>query len=166
LKRFFDTLFRVNETICKVLLVILVLTVAYVVFGRFVLNQTPRWGEEVGLMAMVWIGMLSASLAIRTESHLKLSLIDLFLHARTIRWIDRVHTVLILAFALLLISQGIRLVEVANLNRLPGLGISSLWFYIVVPLSGIIMALHALERIFRKPEELNMLKPPQSESEE
>jgi TRAP-type transport system small permease protein len=152
-KAFFDALYKINELVCKILLVILVLTVANVVFGRFILGETPRWGEEVGRIAMVWIGMFSASLAIRTESHLKLGILDLLLPARTIRRIDRVNTLLIFGFSILLIIQGISLVEVAGLNRLPGLGISSSWFYIVVPIAGAVMALHSFERVMRKQDD-------------
>jgi len=150
MKKVFRFLYQANENMCKLFLILLVLVVSYVVFGRFVLNETPRWGEEIGLTLMVWIAFLSASLAIHDEKHLKLSLLDLFLPKRMLRWIDRIHTFGIMVFAVFLVLEGIALVEIGRLNRMPGLGITSFWFYLVVPISGAVMIIHCIERIFRK----------------
>ena len=149
MRRFFAVLYRINEAMCKLLLVALVLVVGFSVFGRYVLGWTPAWGVPIASMAMIAIAFLGTSLAIYDESHLKLSLIDLFLPARVIRWLDRLHTMLILGFGVLLVYHGIRLADLGRLSRIPGLGIRTFWFYLIVPVSGFVLVVHCVERLMR-----------------
>lgn len=149
MKRFFSLLYRVNELACRALLVALVLVVSFSVFGRYVLGWTPAWGVPVASMAMIAIAFLGTSLGVYDESHLKLTLIDLVLPVRVIRWIDRVHTVLVFGFGVLLVYYGIRLADLGRLSRIPGIGIRTFWFYIIVPIAGFVLAVHCLERLSR-----------------
>ncbi|MEW6624546.1 MAG: TRAP transporter small permease [Bacillota bacterium] len=134
------------EGLCKVLLVIQILTVSWVVFGRYVLNKTPRWGEELGLMTMVWFGLLSASLAIRSDSHLRLSLLDMILSKKNLKVVEWFVTIAVIGFACFLIWSGIQLVELTSSNRLSGIRISSAWLYLAVPVSGVAMLAQLLDK--------------------
>lgn len=154
MKRVFAFLYRINEFTCKVLLVALVLVVSFSVFGRYVLGWTPAWGVPVASMAMIAIAFLGTSLGVYEESHLKLTLIDLVLPPAAIRWIDRFHTVLVTGFGVLLVIYGIRLADLGRLSRIPGIGIRTLWFYIIVPVSGFVLVVHCLERLTRSAKDL------------
>ena len=60
----------VVEYICKFMLVVQLVVVSGVVIGRYVFSVTPAWGEEMALFAMVWFGLLSASIGVRDDTHL------------------------------------------------------------------------------------------------
>ena len=61
---------KVVEYVCKVMLLIQLVVVSGVVFGRYVYSYSPAWGEELALFAMVWFGLLSASTRVRDDAHL------------------------------------------------------------------------------------------------
>jgi TRAP-type C4-dicarboxylate transport system permease small subunit len=149
LQKIADKLYAVIETVCMVLTCAMVLVVAWIVFGRYVLNKTPAWGEELSLMIMVWIGLLSAALGLRDDSHLRLTIIDYFIPGKIIRGLKVFVVVLILGFSVLLFWQGIEITKIGMLNKMPGLGIPAAWFYLAAPVAGIVMLVFAIERLIR-----------------
>lgn len=68
--RFLDVLCGISELICGVSLVFLTVIFGWLVFGRYVLNSTPTWVEQVSLLLIVLIGFLGASIGVRYKTHL------------------------------------------------------------------------------------------------
>jgi len=136
----------VVESACKVMLIILVLTVCWVVFGRYVLHRTPPWGEELALLTMVWFGLLSGSLAIRRDAHLRITVVDFILPKKFRKALEWFVLSVIAAFAVVCIVSGILLVELTSANTMSGIGISSAWLYLAVPVSGVVMLVQTLDR--------------------
>ncbi len=71
--KFLDTLCSISEMICGVALVILTVIFGWLVFGRYVLNSTPTWVEQVSLLLIVLIGFLGASIGVHRNTHLGVS---------------------------------------------------------------------------------------------
>ena len=134
------------EYVCKFSLVVQLTVVSGVVFGRFVLNYTPAWGEEMALFAMVWFGLLSASTAVRDDSHLSLTFLDEKLPRRVKRLRDIVVLILIALFGLFFVVEGFNLVELTRNNSLPGMGISSSLLYAAIPVSGVAIIVQVIAR--------------------
>ncbi|MDF1790422.1 MAG: TRAP transporter small permease [Thalassobaculaceae bacterium] len=72
--------YRLLDLVCHVSLIIsgtamVVLTVIFgwLVFGRYVLNSTPTWVEQVALLLVALIGFLGASTGVHERSHLGVS---------------------------------------------------------------------------------------------
>ena len=63
--------------ICKLLtgvgLVVLTLIFGWLVFGRYVLNATPTWVEQVSLLLVMLITFLGAAVGIHENTHLGVS---------------------------------------------------------------------------------------------
>lgn len=63
--------------ICKVLtgvaLVVLTVIFGWLVYGRYVLNATPTWVEQVSLLLVVLITFLGAAVGIHENTHLGVS---------------------------------------------------------------------------------------------
>ncbi len=63
--------------VCKVLtgtaLVVLTLIFGWLVWGRYVLNDTPTWVEQVALLLVMLITFLGAAVGIHESSHLGVS---------------------------------------------------------------------------------------------
>ncbi len=68
--RFLDVLCGISELICGVALVFLTVIFGWLVYGRYVLNATPTWVEQVSLLLIVLIGFLGASIGVRYKTHL------------------------------------------------------------------------------------------------
>lgn len=71
--RILDLISDVSMAICGVSMVVLTVIFGWLVFGRYVLNSTPTWVEQVSLLLVVLIGFLGASVGIHKNTHLGVS---------------------------------------------------------------------------------------------
>jgi TRAP-type C4-dicarboxylate transport system permease small subunit len=65
----FSALARLTIAIAACSLCALVLVLAWQVFGRYVLNDSPGWTEPVALTLMSVAALFGAAVAVRQESH-------------------------------------------------------------------------------------------------
>ena len=67
---------RIDKTVMIItsgMLVFLICLVLTSVFFRYVLNNSLSWSEELARYICIWIGFLSASMALRRNMHIGLS---------------------------------------------------------------------------------------------
>lgn len=121
--------------------------VCYVVFARYVMNNAPRWGEEAALLCMVWFSLLSASLAIWDNRHIRVTVWELALPPRALRWLELGVHLTLMAIIALMTWYGRDLLGVVSRGRMSGTGISYLYLYGAVPASAVFMALATAQRI-------------------
>jgi TRAP-type C4-dicarboxylate transport system permease small subunit len=132
-----DIFFRGIMILCKITLVIQVFACAVVFVGRYVLGDTPAWADPVAMLCMVWLCILSSALAVRTDSHLRITIIDPFLSRRRLLCLEVLASIVVLAVAVFLIVSGGQLTELATRNRITGLGIATAWMTAVLPITGV-----------------------------
>lgn len=145
MKTFLDILFHGIDTTCRLLLAALTLSVLTTVFGRYVLNSTPRWGEELALTLIVWLSLLAVPLGLRNGWHIRLDLVQRVIRGRTKAGLGILDWLLSMAFAVMFIWYGTKL-AIQNLsNLMPGLGVSAFWQYLSVPVSGVLIVIALLE---------------------
>jgi TRAP-type transport system small permease protein len=104
-------------------LVVLVVTFGWLVFGRYVLNVTPTWVEQLALVLMGYITFLGAAAGVRENSHLG---VDMFRNklaepARTIVMIG--VDIALAAFGLVMLFAGFQLVKFGWNTLLPMLNV-------------------------------------------
>ncbi len=68
-----DGLSDACSVITSVALVFMTVIFGWLVFGRYVLNSTPTWVEQVSLLLVVLIGFLGAAIGIHKNTHLGVS---------------------------------------------------------------------------------------------
>ncbi len=68
-----DFISLVSQIVTGVGLVVLTVIFGWLVFGRYVLNATPTWVEQVSLLLVMLIGFLGASVGIHKNTHLGVS---------------------------------------------------------------------------------------------
>lgn len=56
--------------VCSVAIVVLLVIFGWLVFGRYVLNVTPTWVEQLALLLVCYITFLGAAVGIHEETHL------------------------------------------------------------------------------------------------
>lgn len=71
--RLLDLISKVNMLVGGIALVALTAMFGWLVFGRYVLNSTPTWVEQVALLLVMLIGFLGASVGIHRNTHLRIS---------------------------------------------------------------------------------------------
>ncbi|GAB2737733.1 TRAP transporter small permease [Salinifilum aidingensis] len=136
---------RALAAVCVTLFALLVVTVSWQVFTRQVLGEPSSWSEELAKYVFVWLGMFGAALVFSERGHIAVDVFVRKFPARPRRVVAALVQLAVLAFsALALVWGGARLTSVAwgqRLTALPGhLGI----VYVVMPITGVIIAAYAL----------------------
>jgi TRAP-type C4-dicarboxylate transport system permease small subunit len=130
---------RISLTI---LLTVMVLDVSWQVFTRFILQNPSSFTEELAGFLLIWIGLLGASYALYTKSHLGIDIMTSKLTGirKQISQII-IHIVVILFSLFIPVIGGIRLVHITlTLRQIsPALGIPMGYVYLVLPLTGFLM---------------------------
>lgn len=149
-ERIVDFFYDAVQWVCVACLAGQVVVVSYTVFGRFVLNDTPPWGDEIARVLMVWMSLLSASLAVRDDTHVRITMLDRLFGTvgRKIR--DTIFAVMNIAFCGVLFWKGIDLIEQTAKTKLPGSGLPSSILYASVCVGGLAMAVMLVYRLGRE----------------
>ena len=71
--RLLDALCQLSLVVSGTAMVTLTVIFGWLVFGRYVLNATPTWVEQVSLLLVALIGFLGASTGVHERSHLGVS---------------------------------------------------------------------------------------------
>ena len=70
----FDLLSRICLILAGTALVAMTLMFAWLVYGRYVLNDTPTWVEQVSHLLLMVIAFLGAAVGVRQDTHLSVVL--------------------------------------------------------------------------------------------
>ena len=156
LKPLYDATDRVLLFLCKLLLIGDVLITAWSVAGRYLpFISDPPWSEELVLTQMVYLAVLSATLAIRKRAHIRMTAFDPYLSRRTLLISDLLADIAVFILGVLLIVYGARLCAspLSSLGRYASLpALSKFWQYLSVPVAGVGMAIFEMEQIFQRAE--------------
>jgi TRAP-type C4-dicarboxylate transport system permease small subunit len=144
--QFFDVVYWIFMTTCKICFIAMVALTAYVVFNRYIVKSPLSWGEPVVLMFMVYMALVSAALAIRKDRHIRMQIIDFFMPRKVVAFFRGVAQVCIFFFGIFMIWNGCKFAVQAGRNLMTGVGIKSLWLYVAVPISGVAICLMEIER--------------------
>lgn len=152
IKPFYDVCDRVVMNMCKFLLVADIIITTIQVLGRYIsFLPDPTWSEEIILTCMAYMAVLSAALAIRKNSHIRMTAFDRYLPKKLLLFLDILadFAVLILAVIMLVVgwNYAIQIGSVGSYVSIPEL--SRFWMYLPVPLAGIAMILFEIENIFK-----------------
>lgn len=137
------------ERVCIALMVVLVADVFLGVWSRYVMRATFQWYDEVARLCFVWMIFLGAAVAVRRGAHFRLHLLIDRFGAAARRRVDLLVTVIVIAFAAVLVAGGIATLPLARRQVTDALEISMLWFYGALPVGGALMILFALPQLRR-----------------
>ena len=159
IKPFYDWAYKVMLFICKLLLIADIIITSVTVAGRyFPFFTAPHWGEEIVLTLMVYMAVLSATLAIRKRSHIRMTAFDKYLPTKLLVAMDLLADVAVLALGVVLLVEGAKVVsptgniaKFAKYSSLPNL--SQIWMYLPVAVAGVGMIIFELEQVFLRIEE-------------
>ncbi len=131
-------------------LVLMTAFVAWQVFCRYILNDSPSWTEPGSVMLMSWFIFLGAAVGVRENIHLGFDILLYVLPKGGKRVLRMISDIVILAFGMGMVWYGGKLVALTYNTTLPSLGVSGAFDYYPVVAGGFLIALFAAERIVRR----------------
>lgn len=131
-------------------LVLMTAFIAWQVFGRFVLNDTPTWTESMSVQLMGWFIFLGAAVGIREGYHLSFDVLLYVLSDRVKLWLFSISDLVVIAFSAGMAVYGYQLAEKAWPATLPNTGLPGGVDYLPLIGGGILMLVFTLERLVRR----------------
>lgn len=119
-----------------VALIVLIVTFGWLVFGRYVLNVTPTWVEQLALLLICYIAFLGAAAGVRDESHLGVTLFRDMVPTGVQKAVIIVIDFIIAAFGVVMCLAGITLMQFGWDSLLPMLDIPESFRTLAITLCG------------------------------
>ena len=147
-KSLYDRLLDIISQICTIvtgiMLVVLTVIFGWLVFGRYVLNATPTWVEQVSLLLIVYIGFLGASVGIHKKTHLGVAVFREISPKPVQRLFELVTHLLLAGFGLIMTIYGYKLTAFKWATEIPLLHVTEGLRSLPVVLSGIFIFLFSI----------------------
>jgi TRAP-type transport system small permease protein len=129
-------------------LLAIVAVVAWQVFGRYVLNDTPTWAESLALVLVLYVTMLGAAVGVRDAGHIGLeSLVALVIPERHLIWVEYAVHVLVGLFGILMAWHGRILAASVMAYKIPILGLPEGINHLPLVIAGGLITLFSIEHI-------------------
>lgn len=151
IKPVYDRIYDIVLLACKLLLVADILITSMAVAGRYIsFIPDPAWSEEVVLTAMSYMAVLSAALAIRRNSHIRMTAFDKYLPEKAIIVLDIISDLAVFALAVVMLVVGWRYaVQIGSRGTYVSMpSVSRFWMYFPIPLAGVAMIIFLIESMY------------------
>ena len=132
------------------LLFLMVLSVLWQIFSRYLLNAPSSFTEELARYLFIWIGILGAAYASGQQTHLSIDILPPKLSPQNRIKLRIFINVLIILFSLMvLVVGGGNLVYVNDLlgQSSAALGVPLSWVYSIIPVSGFLIIYYKVHEI-------------------
>ena len=151
IKPVYDWTYKILMFICKLLLIGDIIITAWAVAGRYIpFISDPHWSEEIVLTLMVYMAVLSATLAIRRGAHIRMTAFDSYLPKKTLLVSDILADIAVLVLGIVLVYYGIKFCNspLSLRGKYASLPLSKFWQYLPIPVAGVGMIIFEVEQIF------------------
>ena len=143
-----------------VLLTVQLIAIIVMVFGRYFFRHVPAGTEQLALFCLVWFAMLSISLSVRDDSHVKMEVIDKLVGPKNVIWFQLFCALVTAAFGVIMVVYGRQICAITSMSKLTGTKIPTSWLYGSAVFGGccmvfncIVFAVEALTKRFLGKEE-------------
>lgn len=152
IKPVYDWTYKIVLFICKILLIVDILITAMAVAGRYIpFIPDPAWSEQIVLTCMVYLAVLSATLAIRDNAHIRMTALDKWIPKNMIKVLDILADLAVLALGVIMLKYGMDVCQspMAKFGKYESIPtLSRVWMYVPIPLAGGSMIVFELEQIY------------------
>ena len=127
-----------------IMMVALIALFGWLVFGRYVLNDTPTWVEQASLLLIVWITFLGAGVGVWRNTHLSIEFVrDTFPPAAR-HALSLAADALLAAFGATMAYYGTSLALGTSRRLIPMLGIAESWRAVPLAICGVLTVVFAV----------------------
>lgn len=140
--KFFETVKKVEEVLCVILMVAMCLVVFAATVARYTGWFTISWSEEFARYCMIWVVFLGIGVAAVNGEHFAVEALSLFCPKKILNVIKVICAVLVVAFNLFAAYFGVVILEfqIAGGELTPSLYWPMWLIYLSIPLGLVIMA--------------------------
>lgn len=142
-----DGLARACIFLCSLALITLVATFGWLVFGRYVLNATPTWVEQLALLLVCYIVFLGAAVGVREQTHLGVTLFRDALPPALKGFVVLIGDVVLMLFGAVMCLSSLALFQFGWSTLLPMLNIPESFRTLSAVLCGGLICLFSATRI-------------------
>lgn len=139
-----DMLAKGEEWALVALVTVMSVVVFLQVLYRYFLSQPLYWSEELARYVFVWIALLGAALSVRKKGHFGMDYLHMKLPAAARGWITGFIYCAMGIVILVLLANGILLVQKTVDQESPAMQISMGWAYACLPIGAALMLIHLL----------------------
>lgn len=144
-----DVISKLSILVAGISIVVMTVIFAWLVYGRYVLNATPTWVEQVSLLLVVFMGLLGAASGVHNRTHLSVNFFR-YVSPRPIRRFFELLTHLIMAgFSFIMAWKGYELVLFKWGSQIPLIDVPEGIRAIPIMLCGAFTALYSVGHIIR-----------------
>ncbi|MCE8023202.1 TRAP transporter small permease [Billgrantia aerodenitrificans] len=130
------------DYLCMAILLVMLASISYQVFARYILNSPTFWSEELARFLIVWLTMLgSASLIKEHDGHISVEYLFDKLSGKLKLAVGFVRDLLTIGMCGLLGYYGIKLAEFGGRTSSSGLGVPMSYPYYAIPVGAFLIAL-------------------------
>ena len=137
------------QWIAALMLLAIVLIVLSNVFFRYFLHIGLGWTEEAARFLLIAMTFVAAAVAVKDWGHFRLLLITKWIPEKQQRFVQLFAVLIVAAMSLILIRYGVAIANVSWFQTSPTMEWSMGYLYLIVPASGAVMGLFALEHLFQ-----------------
>jgi TRAP-type C4-dicarboxylate transport system permease small subunit len=141
-----DRLANAIRTAAGVLLVVVTLAMIAVIAGRYV-GFATAWADEVARIAFIWSASLGAASGTHRGLNFAIPLIAADRVGRTRQVFESGIALMVVVLCALMLWATTQSLPVANLARLPALGVTGAWFHAAIVAFAALTAAFMLVRI-------------------
>lgn len=150
---------KVLEYLLAALVVVMVAGCFWQIFTRFVLNNPSSWTEELLRYTLIWLTMLGVPYAYGKEQHISIGFITgTFTKKNQVRDKIFIEILVLLLSVFVMVAGGIMVTVNAAGQLSPAMGIPMQFYYLGVPICGVLMIVYSLQRLIRFCRELKEAK--------
>ena len=150
ISRILDGLAWLCMLVAGIALVTIIVTYGWLVYGRYVLNNTPTWVEQLSLLLVSYITFLGAAVGVRRNSHLSIDFVREglpFVPRVVMRYLS---DLLVIVFGVSMAWEGWQLFT-TNLDRfIPMLGVAEGWRAVPMAICGLLMVVFCTYNIIMR----------------
>lgn len=152
-----DTLDKYIGHFLVFLMTVMLLSVVWQVFTRYILGSSSDFTDELARYLLIWIGTLGAAYISGKNMHLAIDLLPTKLKGRANYWLTVFINLMVMTFALfVMVIGGLRLVYITYTlgQTSASLQIPLAVIYLILPASGLLIIFYkTLEILMYEPDE-------------
>lgn len=136
-----DAVERLLDALLLLAIAVMVVSICWQVFGRFVLNHSPGWTEEVARFLMAWITLLGSAAVLRRRGHIAVTFVIDLLPRPVALAVGLLRDLLILVMAGALGWYGYAFAMIGGRRDSAALEIPMFYPYLAIPVGAALIAL-------------------------
>jgi TRAP-type C4-dicarboxylate transport system permease small subunit len=138
------------------ILAVMLIIITINIITRYLLNYPIFWSEELSRFLFIWFGFLGAAYSLGSQKTIRFTLILDKMSPKAILITDIVTNIMLLAMFLVMLYPAICVIRFKTILT-PALQVPVYYFYIIFPITLVIMIFHVGNNICLKMKKIRVL---------